>query len=67
MGIRDYFSNNTLCLIEWAEQGQGFLPPADLLINIQYAELGRNIELQANSENGQAILAKLKLEKLSSE
>ncbi|TCP95725.1 tRNA threonylcarbamoyladenosine biosynthesis protein TsaE [Cricetibacter osteomyelitidis] len=56
MGIRDYFSTDSICLLEWAEKGQGILPPADLLVNISYADTARNIELIANSPVGQHIL-----------
>ena len=30
MGIRDYFSSNSLVLIEWPSKGAGFLPGPDL-------------------------------------
>lgn len=53
MGIRDYFSDRTLCLIEWAEKGEGILPEADLLITIDYAEESRQITLFP--QNRQAI------------
>ena len=43
MGIRDYFSQNCICLIEWAEKGEGILPEADLLVNIDYYDDARNI------------------------
>ncbi|SPY33463.1 ATP-binding protein [Pasteurella canis] len=59
MGIRDYFNNNCLCLIEWAEKGQGLLAEADLLINIIYVESARNIELVANTIVGEQIIGKL--------
>ncbi|WP_101775910.1 tRNA (adenosine(37)-N6)-threonylcarbamoyltransferase complex ATPase subunit type 1 TsaE [Pasteurella oralis] len=59
MGIRDYFNNNCLCLIEWAEKGQGLLAEADLLVNIIYADSARNIELIANTTLGEQIIAKL--------
>lgn len=52
MGIRDYFRPQTLCLLEWAERGQGMIPTADLVIQIDYANTGRNIQLQAKSSQG---------------
>ncbi len=60
MGIRDYFNANCLCLIEWAEKGQGILSEADLLINIQYVDHARNLELIANSPQGEQIIAQLR-------
>ena len=59
MGIRDYFAENTICLIEWAEKGAGLLSAPDLLVNIHYTEHARNIELIAKSETGQHIIEKL--------
>ena len=59
MGIRDYFAENTICLIEWAEKGAGLLASADLLVNIAYAENARNIELLAESETGRQIIQQL--------
>ena len=59
MGIRDYFSDNTICLIEWAEKGADLLSPPDLLVNIGYAENARNIELVAQSTMGQQIIQQL--------
>lgn len=37
MGIRDYFSPDNLCLIEWPERGAGFLPAADLEVKVSVA------------------------------
>lgn len=59
IGIRDYFKANSLCLIEWAEKGQGLLAEADLLINIEYADFARNIQLVATTQLGEKILQNL--------
>ena len=56
MGIRDYFSQNCICLIEWAEKGEGILPEADLLVNIDYYDDARNITLIAQNPVGEHIL-----------
>lgn len=36
LGIRDYLSANALCLIEWPERGDGFLPAADAKLVFSY-------------------------------
>ena len=59
MGIRDYFSQNCICLIEWAEKGEGILPEADLLVNIDYYDDARNITLIAQNLVGEHILTQL--------
>jgi len=59
MGIRDYFSQNCICLIEWAEKGEGILPEADLLVNIDYYDDARNITLIAQNSVGEHILTQL--------
>ncbi|HEY7776083.1 MAG TPA: tRNA (adenosine(37)-N6)-threonylcarbamoyltransferase complex ATPase subunit type 1 TsaE [Kineobactrum sp.] len=56
MGIRDYFSDASVCLIEWPERGTGVLPPADLEISIEPAGTGRCLRVQAGSVLGDAVL-----------
>lgn len=60
MGIRDYFSANSICLVEWAEKGAGLLAEPDLMVNIAYINNGREIVLVPNSTQGEQILNHLK-------
>ena len=53
MGIRDYFSDDRLCLIEWPEKGQGVLPEPDLILTIDDAVESRILNWSAYSELGQ--------------
>jgi tRNA threonylcarbamoyladenosine biosynthesis protein TsaE len=59
MGIRDYFGDDSLCLVEWPERGAGVLPPADLVITIEREGTGRCLRLCAGSARGSAALAQL--------
>ncbi|MFT6200958.1 MAG: tRNA threonylcarbamoyladenosine biosynthesis protein TsaE [Granulosicoccus sp.] len=34
MGIRDYFSSKSICLIEWAERGEGVLPLPNVVLRL---------------------------------
>lgn len=35
IGLRDYITENSLCLIEWPERAKGYLPPADITCYIE--------------------------------
>jgi len=48
MGIRDYFSDGSICLIEWPERGEGVLPKPDMLIDVKVEGEGRRIYLTAD-------------------
>ena len=56
MGIRDYFSADCCCFIEWPEKGARFLAQADIIIDISYKNEQRNIVLSAISKHGLNIL-----------
>lgn len=60
MGIRDYFAPDCLCLIEWPEQGEGWLPEADIEVTLHYQEESRVADIVAHSETGQKVLSGLK-------
>lgn len=45
MGGRDYWESGALCLIEWPEQAKGYLPEADVIVEISYQGSARNINI----------------------
>lgn len=45
IGIRDYFNQESVCFIEWPEQGLGLLPLPDLALHLSVLEHGRNLEI----------------------
>jgi len=56
MGIRDYFADHNLCLIEWPTRGEGVLPVPDLVIDISVAGEGRRLDLHASTAALAALL-----------
>ena len=56
IGIRDYFAQNSLCLVEWARMGMGFLPQADIVIAFKLIRQGRNVSIAATTEKGSTII-----------
>ena len=57
MGVRDYFADDTVVMMEWPERGAGFLPPPDLEINMLVQGDGRELDLRATSSAGDRCLA----------
>lgn len=57
MGIRDYFSDQSCCFIEWPDKGKGWLAKADVTIELKYVNDQRAITLKSHNEFGQKVLA----------
>jgi len=45
MGMSDYLNQSSLCCIEWPQMGNGFLPKADVTIDIVVQADARSIEI----------------------
>jgi len=60
MGIRDYFTEESICLVEWPQRGTGVLPPADLVINIEREGLGRRLTLRAATALGSTVVTRMR-------
>ena len=39
LGIRDYFDSSAICIVEWPDKGVGFLPEADIRLELQPQQL----------------------------
>ncbi len=61
MGIRDYFTSDAICLVEWPEKGEGMLPQPDLDIDIRYQGEQRIASVTANNPYGNELLSQLEL------
>lgn len=59
MGIRDYFSEQNLCIVEWPCHGLGILPEPDLQINLSPEGHGRQMRVGAGSARGRELLLQL--------
>jgi tRNA threonylcarbamoyladenosine biosynthesis protein TsaE len=59
-GFREYFNRNTICIIEWPEKAGPVLPRPDINVFLSVSsEQGRDVELQALSEQGSQCLDRL--------
>jgi tRNA threonylcarbamoyladenosine biosynthesis protein TsaE len=60
IGLRDYFAQQAIVLVEWPERARGFLPSRDLAITFQMpSPHQRTINLTAYSALGAVILDQL--------
>lgn len=50
MGIRDYFTDDAIVLVEWPERGLEFLPKPDLVLELNLAENGRALIIDKNKK-----------------
>lgn len=59
IGFRDFFAEQNICCIEWAEHAGQLLPSVDLHFKLNIKEAGRELALSAFSAAGQQLLAGL--------
>jgi len=65
IGIRDLFEDESICLVEWPEQGAGILPEPDLHVYLQTDGVGREIRVEAVSPHGEQVLRNFPLNEKS--
>lgn len=59
VGLSDYLDPEAILLIEWPDKGKGFLPLADLIIDIAYLGKEREIILSSQTEKGKLLIASI--------
>lgn len=58
-GFRSEFDGHNIFFIEWPEKAPSFIPQADVEINFEILDQGRNVEILANTEMGRQCLEQL--------
>ena len=56
IGARDYFNDNDVCLVEWPEKAEGYLPVADWICEFSHQESGRNLSISAATDKGKKLM-----------
>lgn len=59
-GFRDLFGASAICVTEWSDKAQGFLPAADLEMTLTIDNLSRDAMLVGGSEIGSKVIETLK-------
>jgi tRNA threonylcarbamoyladenosine biosynthesis protein TsaE len=59
IGARELFDGRHICFVEWPERGAGWLPQADLELDIDTAGSGRRVQARAHSPAGERTLESL--------
>jgi len=52
LGLEEYFSERTVCLIEWAEKLEGLLPPGARLLHFYHGGTERERVIEISDETG---------------
>ena len=63
IGIQDYFTPHSICLIEWPENAAGLLLNADLSCYIEPKMAGRTVKIVTHSILGMDVLKRLNYDK----
>lgn len=59
LGFRDYFTEQSICCMEWAEHAGQLLPEVDVCCHLSTIKKGRQLQVKATSVIGEKIVAYL--------
>ncbi len=60
IGIGEYFNEQAIVFIEWSENGEGYIPNADLQLELIVIPEGRKVNVSFLSKKGQFVMNSLK-------
>lgn len=61
IGIREYYDDDALLIFEWPDKGEGMIPEADLVIELEYMDRGRKADFMfSDVALGQDIAQKIR-------
>ncbi len=63
-GFRDLFGPGSLCVTEWSDKAEGFLPAADLEITLKIDDLSRDASIAGTTEAARALIETLRKSRL---
>ncbi len=61
IGIREYFSDRSICIVEWPARGLGYLPEEDIEVVLSVVGHARQAEVIPKSPRGEEIIKTLRL------
>ena len=59
IGIDDYFDDQNMCLVEWPEKAEGYLPVYDLDLELLIKGRSRLVRFTAGTKFGREVIGKL--------
>jgi tRNA threonylcarbamoyladenosine biosynthesis protein TsaE len=60
LGVRDYLHGGGICLVEWPEKAQGCFPTADITVEIDYKNTGRQVQIITHTPAGGTLITRVK-------
>lgn len=57
IGGRDYFAQQAIILVEWAQKAEGFIASYDILLNIKHEKDARSVEIVIKDESFATIVS----------
>ena len=56
IGMDEYFSPNSICLIEWPEKAGAFLPIPDIIFSLTFSHDIRELAIETHTDKGKKLL-----------